>query len=191
MEFRDHGPHLYCSVEAEQETEPAGGGGGGGSAPTSSPDPAPPPASSDPAPDPAPDPEPEPPPEKPEAKPDESVEDVKARLAELEARDKAREKEIRKQRDAMRDSYLGDKLRVKEKYRQWAPDADPFTPDGQAKLREWAAEHPELLEQTAPRAPEFDPATAIGGDEKKRGILWNPDGWVEARQRLKRQARNG
>ena len=72
------------------------------------------------------------------------VAELEALIADLQGKSSNIESEMANNRQAMRNSVL-DGLGVLGKYRQYAPEVDPFTDDGRAALEAWATENPELL----------------------------------------------
>ena len=77
-----------------------------------------------------------------------AVSDLATRVAQVEA-----------ERAEERRGRALDELGVLDKYRAFAPKADPTTAAGKATLEQWAAEHPELCRKAEPTA--VDPATTM------------------------------
>ena len=80
-----------------------------------------------------------------------SAYDAEAKIKELEAviaglKDSldGTDAKVATHREAMKASVL-DGLHVLPKYRDFAPDVDPFSEDGRKALETWAADNPELL----------------------------------------------
>lgn len=81
------------------------------------------------------------------------IKDLEALIADLQGKQDGIESEMATNRTAMRNTIL-DGLGVIDKFKRFAPDADPFTDEGRAALEAWASENPELL--SARPAPVVD-----------------------------------
>lgn len=83
------------------------------------------------------------------------IEALKAQIDALKSAQEGSAEQLTRHAQAMRETLLG-KLGVMDKFKGYAPDVDPFTDDGRAKLESWAAENPELLEARPASAPAID-----------------------------------
>tara|TARA_R110001583_G_scaffold13041_5_gene56953 strand:- start:917 stop:1444 length:528 start_codon:yes stop_codon:yes gene_type:complete len=93
-----------------------------------------------------------------EQMPVEPTHDISALEAQIQALQDAQKLSadaLQKHETAMRETLLS-KLGVIDKYRQYAPQVDPFSDDGRADLEKWAQENTELLESRPNAVPEVD-----------------------------------
>lgn len=121
------------------------------------------------------------PPAKPvgEPAPPEAQADPGKRLEQVEARMKAAE-------TAMRSEVL-ERLGVKDKFRAYAPAADPFTQQGKSALEKWAQANPELCHSAIQGPPPAPTAAELERDLGPGARLISPDEYARGLRDIERR----